>query len=95
MQSVEVLKLIVPKVAEYEKAAIEHQKLTHKSLENIHNLFPVSGHTQHFFDHIAIDSSNSESMPALHQDYAIRYWLPLLYGYLDVVMNGDLEVRTR
>jgi hypothetical protein len=79
-------------LAEYEKAAVESEKLTQKSLENIHNLFS-SGHFQFFFNQEEIDSSTCERNPA--QDYNIRYWLPLLYGYLGVVMDGELEVRTR
>jgi hypothetical protein len=89
------MKLIVPKIAEYEKGAIEHQKLTHKSLENIIHLFPVSGNNSQIFDNLKIDSTRSESLPAFENDRMIRYWLPILYGYLDVVMNGELEVRTR
>lgn len=87
------MKLIAIKLAEYEKAAVESEKLTQKSLENIHNLFTVSGHFQFFFNQEEIDSSTCERNPA--QDYNIRYWLPLLYGYLGVVMDGELEVRTR
>lgn len=92
----EIMKLIVPKIAEYSNTVADHQKISNKSLENMHQLFQIYETNQNFFDsRIDDDSPKSEKVATLEEDRSIRFWLPLLYGYLDIVMNGELEVRTR
>jgi hypothetical protein len=94
----ELMKLIVPKIAEYEKTSSpgkEHNRMSYKSMENMHQLFQINGAGHSLFHAETLDSSKSEHFPQIEEDRSMRYWLPLLYGFLDIVMNGELEVRTR
>jgi brefeldin A-inhibited guanine nucleotide-exchange protein len=94
----ELMKLIVPRIGEYEKTTShikDQNRMSCKSMENMHQLFQISGPCPTLFHTETVDSSKSEHFPIIDEDRSMRFWLPLMYGFLDIVMNGELEVRTR
>ena len=97
LQSIELLKLTIQKVGEIDKteSADLQKNVSHKSVDNLYNVLQGNVTSPHANGGTVAQTHHEMAATNHSEDPSVRYWLPVLYALHEIIMNCELEVRTR
>lgn len=71
------------------------RNVPHKSVDNLYAVLQGNVTSPHVNGGTIGHTYNDVAITSHSEDPSVRYWLPVLYALHEIIMNCELEVRTR